>query len=99
MCNLRREAIDSSEVGRLGFFLPGFWSAQHNRSQGFKLKDPITFSAQCPTCKNEINQGPRDPDEMRRLVREDSLSFYCELCDLEWEPNHQELTNVECLLG
>ena len=63
------------------------------------MQDPITFSAQCPTCKNEISQGPRDPDEMRRLIREDSLSFYCELCDLEWEPSHQELTNVECLLA
>jgi hypothetical protein len=50
-------------------------------------------------CKNEISQGPRDPDEVRRLLREDSLSFYCELCDLEWEPSHQELTNVESLLA
>lgn len=63
------------------------------------MSDQISFSAQCPNCKNEISQGPRDPDEMRRLLREDSLSFYCELCDLEWEPSHQELTNVESLLS
>jgi hypothetical protein len=63
------------------------------------MRGPFTFSAQCPTCKNEISQGPRDPDEVRRLLKEDSLSFYCELCDLEWSPSQQELTNVESLLS
>lgn len=59
------------------------------------MQGPLSFSAQCPTCKNEISQGPRDPDEMGRLLKEDSLSFYCELCDLEWGPNQQELTNLD----
>jgi len=58
----------------------------------------VCFSAQCPTCKNEVSQGPRNPDEIRRLIKEDRLSFYCELCDLEWEPSYQELANVEQFL-
>lgn len=62
------------------------------------MQDAISFSAQCPTCKNEVSQGPRDADETRRLLREDSLSFYCEFCDLEWAPSHQELASVESLL-
>jgi hypothetical protein len=62
------------------------------------MQGSLGFSAQCPMCKNEITQGPFDPDEIRRLLKEDRLSFYCELCDLEWEPSHQELTDVECLL-
>jgi hypothetical protein len=36
---------------------------------------------------------------MRQLLREDSLSFYCELCDLEWTPSDQELANVDLLLN
>ena len=63
------------------------------------MQDAISFSALCPTCKNEVKQGPRDPGEIRRLLSEDCLSFYCELCDLEWEPSHQELANVEYILA
>ena len=59
----------------------------------------ISFAAQCPSCKNEVSQGPYDPDEIRRLVRDGRLSFYCELCDLEWEPSLRELANVESLLA
>ncbi len=59
----------------------------------------ISFAAQCPHCKNEVSQGPRDPGEIRRLLQEDCLSFYCELCDREWEPSFQELANVELLLA
>jgi len=59
----------------------------------------VKFSAQCPACKNEADQGRREPDEIRRLLRQDSLSFYCGLCDHEWEPSHQELANVELLLS
>lgn len=59
----------------------------------------VRFAAQCPNCKNEVSQGPRDPAEIRRLLREDCLSFYCELCDREWEPSLQELANVELLLA
>ena len=59
----------------------------------------VNFSAQCPTCKNEVNQGHLEPDEIRRLLRQDSLSFYCGLCDHEWDPSHQELANVELLLS
>ncbi len=62
------------------------------------MQNSVCFAAQCPTCKNEVSQGPRNPDEIRRLVKEDCLSFYCELCDLEWEPSYQELANVEQLL-
>ena len=62
------------------------------------MRDPVSFAAQCPTCKNEVSQGPRDPDEIRRLLKEDCVSFYCELCDLEWEPSLRELANVEQLL-
>jgi hypothetical protein len=63
------------------------------------MQDAISFSALCPTCKNEVKQGPRDPGEIRRLLREDCLTFYCELCDLEWEPSHQESANVEYILA
>ena len=63
------------------------------------MQDPISFAAQCPTCKEEAGQGPRDPDDIRRLLRENCLSFYCDSCDLEWEPSHQELANVERLLA
>jgi len=62
------------------------------------MQDQVSFAAQCPTCKGEVSQGSRDPDEIRRLLREDRLSFYCDLCDHEWEPSHQESANVESLL-
>ena len=62
------------------------------------MHDPIRFSAQCPACKNEVSQGSRDPEEIQGLLREDSLRFYCELCDLKWDPSHQELASVERLL-
>jgi len=62
------------------------------------MDDLISFSAQCPVCKNEMRQVRREPDEIRRLLQEDCLSFYCEVCDLEWEPSHQELAGVESLL-
>ena len=58
----------------------------------------VNFSARCPTCKNEVDQGHREPGVITRLLREDCLSFYCELCDLEWEPSLRELANVEQLL-
>ena len=63
------------------------------------MDDLISFSAQCPACKSEVRQRLRAPDEIRRLLREDFLSFYCERCDLEWEPSHQELAGVESLLA
>ena len=63
------------------------------------MRGSLSFSAQRLNCKNEIRKGPRDRDEMRPLLREDNLSLYCELCDLEWEPSQQELTNVESLLS
>jgi len=62
------------------------------------MQDSVSFAAQCPVCKNEISQGPRDPVDIKRLLREDCLSFYCELCDLEWEPSVRELANIEQLL-
>lgn len=62
------------------------------------MQDAISFAAQCPSCKNEVSQGPRDPDDIKRLLKEDCLTFYCELCDLEWEPTLKELANLECLL-
>jgi len=62
------------------------------------MEDHISFTARCPTCKEEASQGPRDPDAIRRLLRENGLSFYCDSCDHEWEPSHQELANVELLL-
>jgi hypothetical protein len=62
------------------------------------MSDQIRFSARCPTCKNEVGQCPHEPDETRRLLRESCLSFYCDLCDLEWVPSSEELKNVELLL-
>jgi len=59
----------------------------------------VTFSAQCPTCQNDVSQEPRDRDEVRRLLREDQLYFYCGLCDHEWTPSNQELANVEYMLA
>ncbi len=44
------------------------------------------------------SSSPSDSYELRRLAREDSLSLYCKLCDLEWEPSHQELANVETVV-
>ena len=76
---------------------PRFWLAR-TALEVSVMQDAISFAAQCPNCKNEVSQGPRDPVEIRRLLREDCLSFYCELCDLEWEPSHRELANVEQLL-
>ncbi len=63
------------------------------------MPNAVSFSAQCPTCHNEVSQDPQDRDEVKRLLREDQLHFYCELCDLEWEPSYQELANVEQLLA
>jgi hypothetical protein len=62
------------------------------------MQDPVSFAARCPSCKNEVSQGSRDPDEIRQLLREDRLNFYCGSCDHEWEPSNQELANVERLL-
>ncbi len=62
------------------------------------MDDSISFAARCPGCKNEVRQVLRAPDEIRRLLKENSLGFYCEVCDLEWEPSHKELAGVECLL-
>ena len=62
------------------------------------MDDLVSFSAQCPACKNEVRQRPRQPDEIRRLLQEDCLSFYCEFCGLDWEPSPQELAGVEALL-
>ena len=63
------------------------------------MPNAVSFSAQCPTCHNEVSQDPHDPDEVRRLLREDQLHFYCDLCDHEWEPSHQELANVEYIIA
>jgi len=60
--------------------------------------DPVSFAARCPTCMNEVRQGPRDENEIRRLLSEDCLYFYCDFCDCEWRPSYQELANVERLL-
>jgi hypothetical protein len=62
------------------------------------MQDRVSFFARCPTCKNEVSQGPRDPDEIKRLLKENCLSFYCELCDLEWDPSQWELARVEVSL-
>jgi len=59
----------------------------------------LSLAAECPSCKNEVSQGARDPDAIRPLLIEDGPSFYCELCDRECEPSLQELANVETLLA
>ena len=56
------------------------------------------FSAQCPCCREEVSQGPRSAEQIRELLRENLLSFFCDTCGREWRPSHQELVNVERLL-
>jgi hypothetical protein len=63
------------------------------------MPDPLSFSAQCPICQNELRQGPFDPDAMRILLREDQLIFYCSLCDHKWKASDQEEANVESMLS
>lgn len=62
------------------------------------MQHPFSFAAQYPNCHHEVTQVPRDLDEIRRLVREDRLSFSYDFCDVKWEPSLRELANVECLL-
>ena len=63
------------------------------------MPNAVSFSALCPTCHNEVSQDPHDRDEVKRLLREDQLHFYCNLCDHEWEPSDQELANVEYIVA
>jgi hypothetical protein len=63
------------------------------------MHEAVNFCAQCPFCKNEAAQGPRDRNEIRGLLTENSLRFYCGLCEIEWVPSSQELANVERLLS
>jgi hypothetical protein len=82
----------------LGFFLRDSGLPRSRLLKVCRNERSDHVSAQCPTCKNEVDQGPLEPDEIRRLLRQDSLSFYCGLCDHAWTPSSQELANVECLL-
>ena len=59
------------------------------------MQEPVNIVAQCPTCKTEVSQGLRDPDEIRRGLTERYLYFYCERCDRQWEPSFRDLANVE----
>jgi hypothetical protein len=61
--------------------------------------NPVAFSAQCPSCRNEVSQGPRESEDIKRLLANNCLYFYCPLCDREWPPSEQELVNVEHLLA
>ena len=63
------------------------------------MPDPLSFSVQCPKCRNEVSQLPGDQAEVSRLLMEDNLRFYCDLCDYEWEPSLEELANVEYILA
>ena len=63
------------------------------------MQDAIIFAAQRPTCRNELSQSPRDPDEISGHYKGRLPELLCELCDFEWESSHRELANVECLLA
>ncbi len=63
------------------------------------MSDPVSFSVRCPKCRNDVTQVSGDRGEVSRLLMEDNLHFYCDLCDYEWEPSFEELANVEYILA
>lgn len=60
--------------------------------------DPIRFTALCPACAREIDQGTFPSDVLREFLHEETLRFYCPHCDAEWRPKQQELSSIEQLL-
>jgi hypothetical protein len=56
------------------------------------------FSAVCPSCLCEVDQGRYRSYALRQFLDEGTLRFYCKECNLEWQPSGQELTCVESLL-
>jgi hypothetical protein len=63
------------------------------------MQDPVSFSARCPICKSDVSQGPRELDEIVRLLSENCLYFYCDVCDYEWKPSYQTFAAVKPILS
>jgi len=62
------------------------------------MKYAPSFTAICPCCHREINQGTFRVHALRQFLEDGTLRFYCRNCNAEWEPNEGELANVERLL-
>ena len=57
------------------------------------------FTALCPHCRHETDQGTFQRHALREFLNEGTLRFYCSHCDVEWLPNHEELAGVERVLS
>jgi hypothetical protein len=62
------------------------------------MTEPIRFTALCPQCEREIDQGTFPADVLREFLDEQTLRFYCPSCDAEWCPKEQELNSIASLL-
>jgi hypothetical protein len=56
------------------------------------------FTAVCPSCHREIDQGRFRSHALRQFLDENALRFHCRECNLEWQPSEQELIHVEYLV-
>ncbi len=63
------------------------------------MKYAPRFSAACPSCHREVDQGTFRVHALRQFLEDQTLRFYCPDCDAEWQPNERELANIEGLLS
>ena len=56
------------------------------------------FSALCPHCHGEADQGTFEREALHEFVLDGSLRFYCADCNTEWQPSEQELAGIQQLL-
>ena len=63
------------------------------------MTEPLRFTALCPTCHCEVDQGTFPVGSLREFLQEGTLQFYCRHCDVEWWPNEQERKSIEQLLS
>ena len=56
------------------------------------------FSARCPQCRQEVDQGPFIRDSFELSRKEGTLRFYCGACQIEWAPSEEELAVLAVLL-
>jgi hypothetical protein len=59
----------------------------------------LTFSARCPRCQREIDQGTFRRHALREFLDDGTLRFYCSSCVAEWLPSPRELANAERMLS
>jgi len=63
------------------------------------MKYAPRFSATCPHCECEADQGTFRTHALRQFLDEDTFRLYCPRCDVEWQPDRRELQRVEALLS